>query len=176
MKSIINLCNIFYKKAQDPTNYKGLAYSHNTPKRKDVNPELLKKIKLKYLGKIYGFDVYLVNGEIIRDKIFEDFVLGGNYVRFAFIGTNEIWIEQISSIKDIAETIIHEIIETIEMTQNKLSYEQAHAKASQAERLLRNHYEKIDDIKTVCEKYINNYLSQVNDHESPGADFIPQSG
>jgi hypothetical protein len=54
----------------------------------------IKKAYIKKISEIHGFNVWIVNGEYIRDELDEEFTnFGGNY-NFKFIPKDEFWIDK----------------------------------------------------------------------------------
>jgi hypothetical protein len=102
----------------------------------DLNKRLLMTLK-------DGVEVYLVNGDAIRDNIKgtsdSDFVFGGHYWRYPkFIGKNEIFIDSTMQYSDdIIATIYHEAIERKLMKEKGYSYDKAHDIAKKKEDNLR---------------------------------------
>ncbi len=91
-----------------------------------------------------GCDVYLVNGQQIRNWFHIDFVSGGHdKVYPSFIPAGEIWIDN-----DIVPTgrkfvYDHELYERNRMEKGKLTYLQAHKEAAQVEQALRFSDDKV---------------------------------
>lgn len=95
---------------------------------KNKNPKIkIVGLYKKYLFKIDGFRVYLVNGEQVRDNLYIWFGIGGHGRVHAFIPNNEIWIELCKNYEYTARTIIHEIHEFKMMS--KLPFYHAHLSA-----------------------------------------------
>jgi len=109
------------------------------PARALPPPPLLRLIKRRSGGKIGDFEVWFVDGEIIRDHIDLDFVLGGNPGRYRYVPEGEIWIERGLRLTptDAAPTILHEAVECILMQTAGATYSQGHDAANVAERALR---------------------------------------
>lgn len=84
-----------------------------------------------------GTQIYIVDGNFIRSKLFVDFVLGGHGYIYHFIPKNEIWIERTISQHDMKNNLIHEIIEYIFMRYLAYSYNRAHDITANIERVLR---------------------------------------
>ena len=99
-----------------------------------------------YLGKINKIDIWIVDGEKVRDKYFMDFCYGGHdlvygqgnttYPEVGFIPPRQIWLDGHIDSDDLSFTLYHELIERNLMSVRKLSYEQAHQVANRAERQL----------------------------------------
>jgi hypothetical protein len=100
-----------------------LDYYHPHPA--EINPELLKKIKVKLLGKLGGMEIWAVNGDLVRE-VDPDFTTGGNPFRYTYVPEGELWIEMTSSPNETIITSAHERIESKFMEEEKLDYENAH--------------------------------------------------
>lgn len=73
-----------------------------------------------------GIEVWIVDGEIIRDNKEIDFTDGGNYGKYPdFIPKDEIWVDSYTAPHEIPFTILHELNEYLHMLQG-ISYEDAH--------------------------------------------------
>jgi hypothetical protein len=84
-----------------------------------------------------GTQIYIVDGNFIRSKLFVDFVLGGHGYVYHFVPKNEIWIERTISQNDMKNNLIHEIVEYIFMKYLNYSYNRAHNITANIERILR---------------------------------------
>ena len=54
----------------------------------------IKKVYIKKFSEISGFNVWIVDGEYIRNNIDEEFTNCGQYYKFKFIPKNEFWIDK----------------------------------------------------------------------------------
>ena len=104
--------------------------------------ELLNKIRKKLIGEYRSVKFYTVNGEILRDMVDLDWVLGGGPARYAYIPdfpSAEIWVEA-EGMEDILDVFVHELTETIQMVVNKKNYDKAHDFANGFEIYARRHH------------------------------------
>jgi hypothetical protein len=88
-----------------------------------------------YLGKITTismFDIWLVDGKYVRDKLDEEFTNFGQHYRFKFIPENEFWIDQEHTPGEEEFYLDHMLIENRLMSQG-MSYDKAISKADLAE-------------------------------------------
>lgn len=93
-------------------------------------------------------EVWLVNGEIVRDLFKSDFIEGGNAEIYGkWLPKGEIWIERNLSQSEINITILHEYVERTLMKYKKLPYDKAHTIASKVEWHHRKKKWNIDDVK-----------------------------
>lgn len=97
------------------------------------------------IGKCGDLHIFLVNGDIVKTKSFQDFVEGGNDAVYGkeggevanFMPKNEIWIDANADINSLPYICFHELWERYQMTEHKLHYEDAHDKANAIEMKLR---------------------------------------
>lgn len=97
------------------------------------NYELIKKIHKKLL-KTYSnhLKVWVVNGKIVREIFFIDFVEGGHDKVYSFIPKNEIWLDDDISQKERKFVLLHEAHERFLMSNGK-NYCNSHANSSRIE-------------------------------------------
>jgi hypothetical protein len=104
-----------------------------------------KDLSLVSLGKCNEVSIYLVNGDIVKTRHFEDFVEGGNDAVYGskagevakFMPDNQVWIDANIDINSLPYICFHELWERDQMISNNLHYEQAHEKADDLEMKLR---------------------------------------
>lgn len=97
-----------------------------------------------------GTKVFLVDGEFIRNNIYQDWTEGGNPEAYPeFNPEGEIWIEKGMSDLDIEATIIHEKTECDWMKKG-LMYEDAHNKANIQEKKYRD---EVNPVRLVKKNY-----------------------
>lgn len=94
--------------------------------------------RLRLLGRYRHLDIWLVDGELIREHHI-DFTMGGSDQRYFFISPYEIWVEKILSTRDRFATILHEINERQKMARGQ-TYDTAHDFAHARERLFRKKF------------------------------------
>ena len=82
-------------------------------------------------------NVWLVNGQYIRDKLDVDFVLGGHDLRYPFIPTGEIWIDEAAKPEERECLVAHEVEERRLMAEG-IEYGKAHEAANVIEAECRN--------------------------------------
>lgn len=91
-----------------------------------LSPSLLRRIRSERIGRLHGFDVWLVDGTVVRNEIDIDFVAGGNPARYGYVPEGEIWVEQVYGPLDVEATALHEAIECERMQRLGESYDDAH--------------------------------------------------
>ncbi len=77
-------------------------------KKQDVMHLIHKKLLKNYSKKI---NIWVVNGEAVRDLFFLDFTEGGHDKVYPFIPRNEIWIDDDVSPKERDLILLHEVVE-----------------------------------------------------------------
>jgi hypothetical protein len=93
-------------------------------------------------GPFVAFEVWLVHGRLVRDRIDVDFTMGGNPARYPrYVPSGELWIDAVLSPRDVAATVVHEVVETIAMQRGGLRYGRAHDLANVEERDVREELE-----------------------------------
>jgi hypothetical protein len=63
------------------------------------------------MGKTNNYDVWIVDGNQVRVKIFSSFLYGGNEQRYPFNPKGEIWIDNAISCEEYYLTLAHELNE-----------------------------------------------------------------
>lgn len=104
-----------------------------SPERCAVSKDQLNRLHVHKLGKLGGYDVWLVDGTFVRDHIDIDFVAGGNPSRYGYVPMNELWVEATQAKEDIASSALHECVEAILMKKHGQDYDHAHNHASKVE-------------------------------------------
>jgi hypothetical protein len=77
--------------------------------------------------------VWLVNGEVVRDRYYVPFIEGGNSGRYSFIPRNEVWLEYLLHADELPFILIHECVERHLMLMYGWKYDRAHHVASEVE-------------------------------------------
>jgi len=124
---------------------------------KSHKEEIIKKVKKKKL-KEYSKDIniWLVNGELVRDILFIEFAGGGHDKVYHFIPDKEIWLDDDISSKERKFILVHELHERNLMSRG-LNYSKAHKKATLVEHFCRLHPKQINKIinrEQKAQKYV----------------------
>jgi len=82
-------------------------------------------------------EVFLVDGNYVRNHADVDWVDGGSGYVYRFIPKNEIWVEQVVNSKDQEAILAHECVEFIFMKYMKKDYNTSHSIATSVENILR---------------------------------------
>lgn len=106
--------------------------------------------------------VYLVDGEWVRDTKEVQFIGGGHHLWSPVIPNNEIWIENNHHARDESEILIHELIEFHLMKHLHWTYDKAHDFANSKENLIRHGH---DPIKTLSD-FVEDQLSKEQQKET----------
>ena len=114
-------------------------------KMDDDNLSKDKNIRLKLIRIEGGVKIYLVDGELVRDKICIDYTMGGHHYRYPFIPENEVWIDNEMDRDDIEATIKHEMHERTLMKGKNMGYDKAHSRSSNIEKNYRKKHGMVDD-------------------------------
>lgn len=117
--------------------HRGGARVHHREARSEVRPADARAVRKKKIGTVRGYQVYSVDGTAIRDRIDPDFIGGGNPSRYGYVPLGEIWIERGTPRGDLVPYALHEATEAELMKRDGLTYDQAHAQATDAEQRLR---------------------------------------
>ena len=104
-------------------------------------------LKLIKIGQCHTEGIYLVNGDIVKEKSFRDFVEGGNDAVYGkkdgkvaqFIPDHQIWLDANEDINCIPYICLHELIERYFMIEHKFKYDDAHEVANDHEMRARKH-------------------------------------
>lgn len=124
--------------------------------------DIMDRVRLKLLQVSDGVKVFLVDGELVRDRLTIEYTMGGHHYRYPFIPENEVWIDNGMDRDDIEATIKHELHERNLMKYDKLSYSQAHHRASEVEKKYRKkHGMSLDNIK--LSEDLNSYMDKPYD-------------
>jgi hypothetical protein len=100
--------------------------------------ELVRTAALRrLLGVVDGRRVFLVRGCTVRDRAYVHFTLGGHGRRYRFIPLDEVWIDDAVAPAERPAVLHHEMVELRLMDQDGMGYEEAHGRASAAERIFR---------------------------------------
>ena len=93
----------------------------------------MKKHYIRKLGKVSGFDVWIVDGEYIRDNLDGEFNNFGQPLDFTIIPKNELWIDKEHSGNENRFFITHMLAEHRLMAEGK-TFDQARKYANKIER------------------------------------------
>jgi hypothetical protein len=96
-----------------------------------------------YWGKKDNFDVWIMDGNLVRQKIYKEFLYGGNEQRYLFNPKGEIWIDNAISCEEFDLTLAHELNERHLMAKFGWTYQTAHDSSLRLEQTIRRNNELI---------------------------------
>ena len=108
-----------------------------------------------------GFEICIVDGQLVRQKIYPEFLYGGNEQRYLFNPKHEIWIDNSISVEEYRYTVAHELNERHLMAAFGYTYSDAHDSSLRLERKMRlsdlelanNHEEELPKVASCdCDK------------------------
>jgi hypothetical protein len=96
-----------------------------------------------YMGKKDNYDIWIVDGNQVRLKIFSSFLYGGNEQRYPFNPKGEIWIDNAISCEEYYLTLAHELNERHLMAKFGWTYIASHDSSLSLEQTIRHSNEEI---------------------------------
>lgn len=96
-----------------------------------------------YTGKEQNYDIWIVDGNQVRLKIFSSFLYGGNEQRYPFNPKGEIWIDNAISCEEYYLTLAHELNERHLMAKFGWKYITAHDSSLSLEQTIRRTNEEL---------------------------------
>jgi len=96
-----------------------------------------------YMGKEENYDIWIVDGNQVRLKIFSSFLYGGNEQRYPFNPKGEIWIDNAISSEEYYLTLAHELNERHLMAKFGWEYLTAHDSSLSLEQTIRRKNEEV---------------------------------
>ncbi len=91
-----------------------------------------------WAGKRGAFDVWIVDGSLVRRDIYTEFLYGGNEQRYCFTPPGEIWIDNAISCEEYELTVAHELNERHLMAKFGWTYDRAHDSSLAVEQVIRH--------------------------------------
>lgn len=95
------------------------------------------------MGKVQNYNIWIVDGNQVRLKIFSSFLYGGNEQRYPFNPKGEIWIDNAISCEEYYLTLAHELNERHLMAKFGWTYIAAHDSSLSLEQSIRHSNEEI---------------------------------
>jgi hypothetical protein len=96
-----------------------------------------------YIGKKETSDVWIVDGNQVRLKLFSSFLYGGNEQRYPFNPKGEVWIDNAISCEEYYLTLAHELNERHLMAKFGWTYIAAHDSSLSLEQVIRKSNEQV---------------------------------
>jgi hypothetical protein len=100
-------------------------------------PKMIAGVYRVYSGTVNGFNIWIVDGKIVRESIIPEFLYGGNHERYPIVPSDEIWIDHAISCEEFNYTLKHELCERELMAVHGWTYDSAHDSALMVEQKLR---------------------------------------
>jgi len=97
---------------------------------------------LEKMGDVNGVEVWLVDGDVVRDCFKTDFVEGGHGYVYPWVPNNEIWLEDSIDPPERMTVLLHEYVELVKMRDDGWDYPEAHDLAGQKEFEYRQRHRK----------------------------------
>ncbi len=107
------------------------------------------------MGKTDNYDIWIVDGNQVRLKIFSSFLYGGNEQRYPFNPKGEIWIDNAISCEEYYLTLAHEMNERHLMAKFGWKYITAHDSSLSLEQTIRHNNEEICKIHEASLKKVS---------------------
>jgi hypothetical protein len=105
--------------------------------------EKLDGIYRYFWGNKDNYRIWIIDGDIVRQKIYKEFLYGGNEQRYLFIPKGEIWIDNDISSEEFDLTVAHELNERHLMAKFGWTYQAAHDSSLSLELTIRHKNEEI---------------------------------
>jgi len=107
------------------------------------NSKTVKGVYRCYYGNKEGFAIWIVDGYKVRQKVYKEFLYGGNEQRYLFNPKSEIWIDHAVSCEEFELTLAHELNERSLMAKFGWTYEKSHDSSLMVELKMRKKYDSI---------------------------------
>ncbi len=91
-----------------------------------------------FCGKNGDYDICIIDGNRVRQKVYKEFLYGGNEQRYIFNPKGEIWIDNAISCEEFDLTVAHELNERHLMAKYGWTYEAAHDSSLSLEQTIRH--------------------------------------
>jgi hypothetical protein len=91
-----------------------------------------------FWGKKDNYNIWIVDGNLVREKIYKEWLYGGNEQRYVFNPKGEIWIDNDISSEEFDLTVAHELNERHLMAKFGWTYQAAHDSSLSLEQTIRH--------------------------------------
>jgi hypothetical protein len=119
-----------------------------------------------FWGKKDNYKIWIIDGSRVRQKIYKEFLYGGNEQRYIFNPKGEIWIDNAITCEEFDLTVAHELNERHLMAKFGWTYDKSHDSSLAVEQVIRRENE------TICHAHEAS-LKKVGVTDSYGAKEIP---
>jgi len=96
-----------------------------------------------YWGEKDGYKIWFVDGDLVRMRLYKEYLYGGNEQRYLFNPKGEIWIDNAVSCEEFTMTLAHELNERHLMAKYGWTYDKAHDSSLAIEVAMRREFERI---------------------------------
>ena len=96
-----------------------------------------------FWGNKDNYSIWIIDGNRVRQKIYKEWLYGGNEQRYVFNPKGEIWIDNAISSEEFDLTVAHELNERHLMAKYGWEYETAHDSSLSLELIIRHKNEEI---------------------------------
>ncbi len=108
-----------------------------------ISPRKTGGIYRYFCGEKDNFKIWIIDGNRVRQKIYKEFLYGGNEQRYIFNPKGEIWIDNAISCEEYDLTVAHELNERHLMAKFGWTYEAAHDSSLSLEQVIRRRNQEI---------------------------------
>lgn len=106
-------------------------------------PATVDGVYRNFRGEENGYRIWFVDGDVVRMKLYKEYLYGGNEQRYLFNPKGEIWIDNAVSCEEFPMTLAHELNERHLMAKFGWTYDKAHDSSLAVEVVMRREFEKI---------------------------------
>jgi hypothetical protein len=96
-----------------------------------------------FCGEKDNYKIWIIDGNRVRQKIYKEFLYGGNEQRYLFNPKGEIWIDNAISCEEFDLTVAHELNERHLMAKFGWTYEAAHDSSLSLEQVIRHNNQEV---------------------------------
>jgi len=108
-----------------------------------ICPKKIGNVYRYYWGEIGNYKIWIIDGNTVRQKIYKEFLYGGNEQRYVYNPKGEIWIDNDISCEEFDLTVAHELNERHLMAKFGWTYETAHDSSLSLEQVIRHRNQEI---------------------------------
>ena len=106
-------------------------------------PKKIGGIYRYFYGEKEDYKIWIIDGNRVRQKIYKEFLYGGNEQRYIFNPIGEIWIDNAISCEEYDLTVAHELNERHLMAKYGWTYQAAHDSSLSLEQVIRHKNQEI---------------------------------
>jgi hypothetical protein len=102
-----------------------------------IYPKKVGGVYRYFYGEKENYKIWIIDGNRVRQKIYKEFLYGGNEQRYIFNPKGEIWIDNAISCEEFDLTVAHELNERHLMAKFGWTYQAAHDSSLSLEQVIR---------------------------------------